>query len=146
MLVISQKIIKMINSSTKSHRYDQNLICGTPDLQPRDYRVKYYQMERILYNTCFLHDGRYLTFNENKSFQRLGSHYDFSEFHRPTATLRCKNHQGLTLLLVIKVTLLKKLFIILVRKDFERSQQTECSAKNIYPLKYLILRIKRGAS
>lgn len=35
-------------------------------------------MERILYNTCFLHDGRYLTFNENKSFQRLGSHYMIS--------------------------------------------------------------------
>ena len=54
----------------------------------RDYQVKCYQMERILYSTCFLHDGRYL--------ERLGSHYDFGgEFHRPTATLRCKNHQGL---------------------------------------------------
>lgn len=126
MLVISQLIIiKMINSSTKSHRYVVHRTYS--HFMSRDCQVTCYQMERILYSTCFLHDGRYLTFNENKSFQRLGSHYDFSEFHRPTATLRCKN-QGLkitlsvfiTLLLVIKVTLLKKLFIIPVRKDIER--------------------------
>lgn len=93
MLVISQLIIiKMINSSTKSHRYVVHRTYS--HFMSRYCQVTCYQMERILYSTCFLHDGRYLTFNENKSFQRLGSHYDFSEFHRPTATLRCKN-QGL---------------------------------------------------
>jgi len=79
MLVISQKIIKMINSSTKSHRYEEHLwytrLTATLCRGIIGSRVTKWNVFYKTLVSCMM--GVILTFNENKSFQRLGSHYDF---------------------------------------------------------------------
>lgn len=132
MFVISPKIIKMINSSTKSYRYEENLwytgLTATLCRGIIGSRVTKWNVFYTALVSCMM--GVIWSLTKIKAFKGLAptmiSEVSFIDLLLPCVVkiikgLKITLNVFIALLLVIKVTLLKTLLINPVRKDIERS-------------------------